>query len=144
MNGSRPNELNYIVPVSNGLLRKPHIKKIGSAWSLFLKFEDMVTSGEGTDGFVLGGKVITDALLAGKLGTHEKTVAVNRRRLEEGEYIATRQTGKGYAVTVKKSKKWLLLQSLRGSESTPSENDEGAKSLHQKERPRSIRGFSTY
>ena len=83
---------------------------------------------------------MTDASLAEQLGVHVKSIAASRRKLERWGYIQTEQSGKGYTVRVRKSKKWMLLQTRRGSESAPSEHDEGATPLHQKERSHSIRG----
>ncbi len=140
LNGSKPGERNFGIPYSTVLLRPPHVKRFGVTSSLFMAFEDKVTGGEGTNGFVLGGKIVTDASLADQLGVHVKSIAASRRKLERWGYIQTEQSGKGYTVRVRKSKKWMLLQTRRGSDPAPSE---GAKSLHQRERIRSIRGFST-
>ena len=63
-NGSKPDEVNHTVPFSNGALRPPHVKRIGPAFPLFLLLEDKVTNGEGTEGFVLGGRPVTDGELA--------------------------------------------------------------------------------
>lgn len=80
-NGSQPGEVNHMVPFSTGGIRPPHVKQIGPAYPLFLLLEDMVTTGEGADGFVHGGKPIKDSQLASKLGLHAKTVSRLRRRL---------------------------------------------------------------
>jgi hypothetical protein len=140
LNGSKPGERNFGIPYSTGLLRPPHVKRFGVTSSLFMAFEDKVTDGEGTDGFVLAGKIVTDASLADQLGVHVKSIAASRRKLERWGYIQTEQSGKGYTVRVRKSKKWMLLQTRRGSGFAPSEHDEGATPLHQKERSHSIRG----
>ena len=74
---------NHIVPFSNGALRAPHVDRIGPAFPLFLKLEDMVTAGDGTDGLVWGGRPVTDQSLANELGKHRKTIAAWRRRHQE-------------------------------------------------------------
>ena len=56
INGSQPGEINYTPPYSTGLLRPPHAKRFGITVSLFMAFEDRVTDGQGTDGFVFGGR----------------------------------------------------------------------------------------
>ena len=140
VNGSKPGEINHIVPFSNGALRAPHVKRIGPAFPLFLLFEDKVTAGEGTDGLVLRGRPVTDEQLAKALGVHPKTVAAHRIRLEEHGYIKTLRTGRGYIIRVRKSKKWLWLEGLRKSHITPSDR---AKQLHQMERNNSIRQSET-
>jgi hypothetical protein len=103
---------NYFVPFSNGLLRPPHVERIGPALFLFVLFEDLVTVGDGTDGLVQGGKPVSDVYLAETLGLHRRTVAAYRRRLESHEYIRTIRTGSGYIVRVMKSKKWAWRQQL--------------------------------
>ena len=140
VNGSKPGEINHIVPFSNGALRAPHVKRIGPAFPLFLLFEDKVTAGEGTDGLVLRGRPVTDEQLAKALGVHPKTVAAHRIRLEEHGYIKTLRTGRGYIVRVRKSRKWLWLEGLRKSHITPSDR---ANPLHQIKRKDSIRQSQT-
>ena len=140
VNGSKPGEINHIVPFSNGALRSPHVKLIGPAFPLFLLFEDKVTAGEGTDGLVLRGRPVTDEQLAKALGVHPKTAAAHRIRLEEHGYIKTLRTGRGYIVRVRKSKKWLWLEGLRKSHTAPSDR---AKPLRQIERKDSIRESQT-
>ena len=104
--------LNHIVPISNGLLRPPHVERMGPSLVLFVLFEDLVTIGEGTDGLVKGGKPVADVELADTLGLHRRTVAAYRRRLELHGYIRTVRTGSGYKVRVMKSKKWAWRQRL--------------------------------
>lgn len=104
---------NHIVPFSNGALRPPHVKQIGPAFPLFLLYEDKVTKGEGKDGVVLGGRPVTDGEMAKELGLHQRTAAEHRLRLAKHGYIATKRTGRGYVVSVKKSKKVLWLRSRR-------------------------------
>ena len=60
VNGSGVNEVNYTIPWSSGALTPKHVKQIGPAWALFLHYEDRVTTGKGTTGYVLGLKEITD------------------------------------------------------------------------------------
>ncbi len=120
INGSQPGEINYTPPYSTGLLRPPHAKRFGLTTSLFMSFEDKVTDGEGTDGFVLGGKPVTDEEFAGGFKAHPKAVAATRRKLERWGYIqTTRVKGGAYTVVVRRSKKWELLKRLRRSELTP-------------------------
>jgi len=120
INGSQPGEINYTPPYSTGLLRPPHAKRFGVTTSLFMSFENMVTDGQGADGFVLGGKPVTDEEFAKSFGVHTKSVAETRRKLERWGYIqTTRARGGAYTVVVRRSKKWELLKRLRGSELTP-------------------------
>ncbi len=120
INGSKPGEVNYTPPYSTGLLRPPHAKRFGLTTSLFMSFENMVTDGEGTDGFVLGGKPVFDEDFAGGFKAHPKAIAATRRKLERWGYIETKRArGGGYTTVVKKSKKWELLKRLRGNESAP-------------------------
>jgi hypothetical protein len=48
----------YTSPFSSGPLSPPYGKRIGPAYPLFMKFEDLVTTGEETDGIVLSGQPI--------------------------------------------------------------------------------------
>jgi hypothetical protein len=120
INGSKRGEVNYTPPYSTGLLKPPHARRFGVTVSLFMAFEDRVTGGEGTDGFVLGGKPVTDEEFAKSFGVHPKSIAATRRKLERWGYIQTKRAkGGAYTVVVKKSKKWVLLKRLRKNESAP-------------------------
>lgn len=147
--------VNHTVPVSNGLLKPPHVERIGPAFPLFLKLEDLVTCGDGTDGLVLGGKPVKDETLGKQLGLHQKTVATQRRRLEKHSYISTIRTPYGLVVRVRRSKKWAMIQAkeemerkrsisiARGSENAPSDVRDGAKTLPEMERFSSTDGAKT-
>jgi hypothetical protein len=111
---------NHVVPVSSGLLRDPHVRRIGSSLALFLKLEDMVTSGKGTDGLVFGGQPVTDERLARTLGIHAKTAGKQRRNLQAGGYIECIRSPIGYRITVRKSKKWVWIQCGRRSQNATS------------------------
>ncbi len=113
VNGSEQGELNYLVPFSSGALTPKHVKQIGPAWALFLHYEDRVTTGKGTTGYVLGLKEITDEEPT-RLGFDVATIGRHRRRLEKHGYIHTKLTRNGYKVTVHKSKKWLQIQAGQG------------------------------
>lgn len=102
--------VNHFVPFSNGALRPPHVERIGPAFPLLLKLEDMVTAGDGTDGLVLNGRPVTDQYLAANLGKHRKTIAAWRRRLVRHNYLASKKTPVGNVLCVRKSKKWQYLQ----------------------------------
>ena len=120
LTGSQPGEINYTPPYSTGLFKAPHAKRFGIAVSLFMALEDRVTGGEGTDGFVLGGKPVTDEEFAKSFGVHPKSIAATRRKLERWGYIQTKRVrGGAYTVVVKKSKKWELLKRLGKNESAP-------------------------
>lgn len=122
-NGSQPGEVNHMVPFSTGGLRPPHVKQIGPAYPLFLLLEDMVTTGEGKDGFVHGHAPVKDSDLAASLGIHEKTAGRWRRRLAKHKYIEARVTATGYKLTVRKSKKWEMKTELkRRSGSAPTQS----------------------
>jgi ribosomal protein L18 len=102
--------VNHIVPFSNGCLSPEHVAKIGPAFPLFLLLEDMVTTGKGTDGHVHGLKPVKDEEMALRLGIPARTVRDHRRRLAEHRYIACIRTAYGYRLTVRKSKKWAVIQ----------------------------------
>ena len=120
INGSGVGEINYTPPYSTGLLRPPHAKRFGITVSLFMAFEDRVTDGQGTDGFVFGGAPVLDEGFANGFGVHAKSVAATRRKLERWGYIQTKRAkGGAYTVVVKKSKKWELLKRLGKNESAP-------------------------
>lgn len=122
LNGSQPGEINYTPPYSTGLFLPPHAKRFGVTVSLFMAFENKVTDGKGTDGFVLGGAAVRDEDFSEVFKTHAKSVAVTRRKLERWGYIQTKKVkGGAYTVVVKKSKKWELLKRLRKNESVPAE-----------------------
>ena len=102
--------INYIMPISSGITRSPHPKRIGPAIWLFMLLEDRVTTGKGEWGIVRGGQPQTDLELAETLGLDRKTTAEHRRRLRKHGYIQAVRTGSGYQYLVAKSKKWALLQ----------------------------------
>ena len=112
--GSAVGEVNYTIPWSSGALTPKHVKKIGPAWALFLHYEDRVTTGKGTNGFVLSGTETSDEEPAERLGYDLTTIGRHRRRLEKHGYIRTKLTRKGYKVIVCKSKKWLQIQAWEG------------------------------
>ncbi len=114
LKGSAVGEVNYTIPFSSGGLTPKHVKNIGPAWALFLHYEDRVTTGKGTNGFVLGGTETSDEEPAERLGCDLTTIGRHRRRLEKHNYIRTKRTRKGYKVTVRKSKKWLQIQAWEG------------------------------
>lgn len=114
LKGSAVGEVNYTIPFSSGGLTPKHVKKIGPAWALFLHYEDRVTTGKGSNGFVLGGKDTTDNEPAKRLGCDLTTIGRHRRRLEKHGYIRTELTRSGYKVTVRKSKKWIQIQAWQG------------------------------
>lgn len=101
---------NYEIPVSNGVVKPPHVRQIRPAYALFLKLEDMVTDGEGADGLVLGGSAIRDERLAKELGLARRTVNDHRQRLQKYRYIAVRETEAGFLIRVRKSRKWEVIQ----------------------------------
>jgi hypothetical protein len=107
---------NYVVPVSSGALRAPHVKRIGAAFPLFVKFEDMVTAADGTEGLVYGGAPVTDRDLATDMGIPRKTIAEWRRHLARVGYITSKQTPVGNIIRVRKSKKLLWLQSSKSAQ----------------------------
>ena len=114
VNGSEQGELNYLVPFSSGALTPKHVKQIGPAWALFLHYEDRVTTGKGTTGYVLGLKEITDEEPA-RLGFDVATIGRHRRRLDKFGYITTKRRKKGYEIKVRKSKKWIKIQVNQGN-----------------------------
>ena len=107
VNGSQPGELNYLIPISNGLLRADHRKRIGSAIWEFFWFIDHTTEEADGVGKVLGGKPITYADLAADLGVSQRTVAEHCKRLAREEYIRMNRTPYGFQVQVLKSKKFF-------------------------------------
>ena len=113
INGSGANEVNYTTPWSSGALTPKHVKQIGPAWALFLHYEDRVTTGKGTTGYVLGLTEITDAEPK-RLGFDVATIGRHRRRLEKFGYITTKRGKKGFEIKVRKSKKWIKIQVNQG------------------------------
>jgi len=113
LKGSAADEVNYDVPFSSGALTPKHVKQIGPAWALFLHYEDRVTAGKGTTGYVLGLKEITDEEPK-RLGLDITTIGRHRRRLEKFGYITTKRRKKGYEIKVCKSKKWIRIQVNQG------------------------------
>jgi len=114
---------NYLVPLSSGVLKPPHVKRIGPALALFAKLEDLVSKGEGTDGIVSGGKPITDKELGDVLGLHQKTISEHRLRLSEHGYIEIKRTPHGHVIRVRKSKKWALIQQRRTNSKAQKEKE---------------------
>lgn len=102
-------EMNYTVPVSNGLLKPEHVARMGDAVWLELLLEDLVTTGEGEDGLVLGSRPVCDHELAARLGLSRKTIARYRATLA-GRYIVSRRKAGGHIYRVLKSKKWLAIR----------------------------------
>ena len=105
-NGSRPGEINYSIPLSNGLLCPEHRKRIGVAIWEFAWLIDRTTREEDGVGIVLGGKPIKYSEIASDLGTSERTAAENCRRLAKEGYIRLDQTPHGNRFWVAKSKKF--------------------------------------
>jgi len=107
INGSKPNEINYPVPVSNGLLCPEHRRRIGGAVWEFIWFVDRTTSETNGIGKVLGGKPVTYNQIATDLGTSQRTVGEHCKRLMREGYIRMNRTPYGYQVQVMKSKKFF-------------------------------------
>jgi hypothetical protein len=103
---------NFTLPVSNGLLRPEHVKRMAAAVWLELLLEDMVSSGQGDDGIVLKGQPVCDRELAARLGVSERTIARYRGTLV-GHYIIAERKSTGYVYRVLKSKKWALIRQSR-------------------------------
>ena len=113
VSGSGVDEINYTIPFSSDGLTPNHVKQIGPAWALFLHYEDRVTTGKGTTGYVLGLKEITDEEPK-RLGFDVATIGRHRRRLEKFGYITTKRGKKGFEIKVRKSKKWIKIQVNQG------------------------------
>ena len=111
---------NFTLPVSNGLLRPEHVKRMAEAVWLELLLEDMVTTGQGDDGIVLGGRPTLDRDLAARLGVSEKTIARYRERLLNGYIVAVRESY-GYSYRVLKSKKWAVIRHSRSDKPVQSD-----------------------
>jgi len=112
--------MNFTLPVSNGLLRPEHVKRMGDAVWLELLLEDMVTGGEGDDGIVWKGQPVCDRELAARLGVSEKTIARYRIALLPC-YITAKRKSCGYAYTVLRSKKWMAIRQSRSDKSVLSD-----------------------
>ena len=110
---------NFTLPVSNGLLRPEHVKRMGDAVWLELLLEDMVTTGRGEDGIVLGGRPALDRDLAARLGVSQRTIARYREQLLDGYIVAVRESY-GYSYRVLKSKKWAAIRHSRSDKSVQS------------------------
>ena len=99
--------INYSFPVSNGLLTAEHRKRLGSALWEFLWFIDRTTCNDKDGcGLVLGGRPITCASIARSLGSSERAVRANCRRLAAHGYIRVQRAPHGLKVWVTKSKKF--------------------------------------
>ena len=105
--GSQPGEVNYLIPLSNGLLRAEHRKQIGIALWEFAWLIDRTTAEEDGWGKVLGGKPTSYSQIAKDLGLSERTVAENCRRLAREGYIRLDWTRQGNRISVAKSKKFI-------------------------------------
>ncbi len=106
VNGSRPGEINYLIPISNGLLCSEHRKRIGIAIWEFAWLIDRTTKEEDGVGIVLGGKPIKYSEIASDLGISKRTAAENCRRLAKEGYIRLDQAPHGNKFWVAKSKKF--------------------------------------
>lgn len=113
LKGSAADEVNFGIPFSSGGLTPKHVRQLGSAWALFLHYEDRVTTGKGRTGHVLGLREITDEEPK-RLGFDVATIGRHRRRLQRFGYITTKRGRKGYQIKVRKSKKWILIQVNQG------------------------------
>jgi hypothetical protein len=82
--------------------------------------EDMVTTGQGGDGIVLGGRPALDRDLAARLGVSQRTIARYREQLSNGYIVAVRESY-GYSYRVLKSKKWAAIQQSRSDKSDHSD-----------------------
>ena len=111
INGSAAGEVNYLIPISNGLLCAEHRKRIGIALWEFECLIDKITEEENGWGKVLGGKPISYSEIAKDLGVSERTVAANCRRLEKEGYIRMDLAPHGNKFWVAKSKKFTWKRS---------------------------------
>ena len=89
--GSQPGEVNYLIPISNGMLTPKHRKQMGSANWLFLWFIDHTTIEKAGVGLVHGGTAIKLELPAKRFGLSTKTILRHLRRLERKRYIGVEE-----------------------------------------------------
>ena len=106
VSGSQPGEVNYLIPVSNGLLTPEHRKRMGVAVWEFAWLVDRTTLERDGFGVVLGGKPITYGEIARQLGLSDRTVQENCHTLKDEGYIDMERTPYGIKFLVVKSKKF--------------------------------------
>ena len=106
--------LNYIVPISNGILTAEHCEHLGGMTPLFLYaiYIDRTTSerslpgGVGKVGLVSHGRPLPDAEIAREFAQPQSRVRRCRRVLARHGYIRQKYTPAGQIIFVNKSKKW--------------------------------------
>lgn len=96
----------YNIPVSNGILARKHMTKIGEALWLFLWCIDKTTKEIEGRGLVYGGMPIKSTKLAKELNKSPKTIDRWLNTLRRGHYIKTVRTSYGLKIAVNKSKKF--------------------------------------
>ncbi len=96
-------KVNYVIPVSNGILE--HREKIGPAIWLFLLLIDWVTAEQDGIGLVLGGKPVKVEKIMEVLRLGNRQVRKQIQRLESHGYIRLRRNPYGFSISVTKSKK---------------------------------------
>ena len=106
INGSRPGEINFLIPISNGLLAPEHRKRMGIAVWEFAWLVDRTTQEVDGCGVVLGGRPISYGEIAKSLGISDRTVQTNCHALRDAGYIGTVPTSRGVKFVVAKSKKF--------------------------------------
>lgn len=107
--------LNFLSFYSTGVLKPPHPRRLGAAFLLLLKLDDMVTSADGKDGLVFGGSPVSDRRLAKEMGVARSTVFEWRHRLLKGGYITLKRTDRGFAIRVRKSVHAYLRQGAKSA-----------------------------
>jgi transposase len=105
----RPKRENFLIPISNGLLRDGHCARMGKAVWTFMWLIDKSTKNveiEGKEyGQVLGGKPITQQEIASELKVDVSTVKRHLSRLRRKGYIMTKRTPYGFIAYVANPKK---------------------------------------
>jgi hypothetical protein len=92
--------------VWSGLITSEHRGRMGNAIWEFLWLVDKVTREEDGRGYVLGGKAITCAQMAGELGVSERAVRTALAKLRGQGYIECNRRPGGISFVVLRSKKW--------------------------------------
>jgi hypothetical protein len=90
----------------NGILEPKHLKRLGSAFPLFVWLIDRTTKEHNGIGVVLGGKPLKAEEIAVSMGVYEQTIRRHLDRLEQHGYIERTLTPHGYTIRIRKSCKF--------------------------------------
>lgn len=116
----------FYITVSNGLLKKPHRKRMGVAvWEYMWCLDKITKIDDKGLGHILGGKPVNLKDLADDLDLSEDTISRNLDTLRESGYIETTRTPNGLVIKVTKAKKVFQKGIRRSAESAEVPNHDG-------------------